>query len=94
MKRIIPAIVAALLVSGSAYAQLINIGPDGVGIDTRSPRDRAIERDIRREERARERERYERTDWRGDRRGRDCRTIMTREETRHGVVRRETRVCD
>jgi hypothetical protein len=94
MKRIIPVIIAAVLASGGAYAQSIEIGPGGVGIDPRSPRERAIDREIRREERARERDRYERRAWRGDRRGRDCRIITTREETRRGVVHRETRVCD
>lgn len=93
MKRIIPAIVAAILVSGSAYAQSINIGPGGVGIDTRSPGERASEREFRREQRMRERDRYDRRrDWRAERR--DCRTITTHEETRRGVIRRETRVCD
>ncbi len=95
MNRLIPAFVAALVMTGSAYAQSLNIGPGGVDIDTRSPRERAVERDIRREERARERDRYERRrDWRADRGGRDCRTIATREETPRGVIRRETRVCD
>ena len=60
MKRIIPVIIAAVLASGGAYAQSIEIGPGGVGIDPRSPRERAIDREIRREERARERDRYER----------------------------------
>jgi hypothetical protein len=95
MNRFIPALFAALVMTGGAYAQSINIGPGGVGIDTRSPRERAVERDIRREERARERDRYERRrDRRAERRGRDCRTIITREETPRGVIRRETRVCD
>lgn len=95
MKRFIPVLMAALLMSGGAYAQSINIGPGGVGIDTRNPRERAVDREIRRDERARERDRYERrSDWRRDRRGRNCRTITTREETRRGVIRRETRVCD
>lgn len=95
MKRIIPVVVAALLSTGGAYAQSINIGPGGVSVDPRTPRERAIDRDIRREERWRERERAERRrEWRADRRGRDCRIITTREETRRGVIRRETRVCD
>lgn len=94
MKRIIPAMLAAVLISGSAYAQSINLGPGGVSIDPRSPRERAIDREERREMRMRERERAERRDWRAERRGRDCRTITTREETPRGVVRRETRVCD
>jgi hypothetical protein len=94
MKRIIPAILAAVLVGGSAYAQSINIGPGGVGIDTRSPRERAIDREERREMRMRERRRDERREWRAERRGRDCRLVTTRTETPRGVVRRETRVCD
>lgn len=94
MKRIIPAVIAALLGSSGAYAQSINIGPGGVSVDPRTPRERAIDREIRREERWRERERAERREWRADRRGRDCRVIVTREETRRGVIQRETRVCD
>jgi hypothetical protein len=94
MKRFIPAMLAAVLISGSAYAQSINIGPGGVGIDPRTPRERAIDREDRREMRERERRRAERREFRADRRGRDCRTITTREETPRGVVRRETRVCD
>jgi hypothetical protein len=92
MKRILTTLIATTLLAGSAYAQSIQIGPGGVEVDPRSPRDRAIERDIRREERARERERYERRqDYRAER---DCRTVTTREETPRGIVRRETRVCD
>ncbi len=98
MKRFIPAILAAFLVSGSAYAQTINLGPGGVSVDPRSPRERAIDREDRREMRMRERERAERRadrrEWRAERRGRDCRTVTTRTETPRGVVRRETRVCD
>lgn len=97
MKRIIPAVIAALLMTGGAYAQSINLGPGGVSIDPRSPRERAVDREIRREERWRERERAERRvdrrEWR-ERRGRDCRTITTTEETRRGRVTRQTRVCD
>lgn len=91
MKRILTTLIATTLLAGSAYAQSIQIGPGGVEVDPRSPRDRAIERDIRREERDRDRDRYER---RRDRRAEDCRVITTREETPRGVVRRETRVCD
>ena len=92
MKRILTTLIATTLLAGSAYAQSIQIGPGGVDVDPRSPRDRAIERDIRRDERARDRDRYERRqDWRAER---DCRTVTTREETPRGVVRRETRVCD
>lgn len=89
MKRFIPVLFAALVTTGGAYAQSINIGPGGVQVDPRSPRDRAIERDIRREERARERDRYERV------RSRDnCRTVTTVRETRRGEVRSTERVCD
>lgn len=87
MKRFALGIAAALLVSGSAYAQSINIGPGGVSVDPRSPHERRVDREIRREER---RDRYERARYRGER----CRTVTTREETRHGMVRRTTRVCD
>lgn len=89
MKLFIPTLLAAMVVTSGAYAQSINIGPGGVQVDPRSPRDRAIERDIRREERARERGRYERV------RGRDdCRTVTTVRETRRGEVRSTERVCD
>jgi hypothetical protein len=94
MKRIIPAIIAAVLLSGSAYAQTINLGPGGISVDPRSHRERAIDRDDRREMRMRQRERAERREYRAERRGRDCRIVTTRTETPRGVVRRETRVCD
>jgi len=97
MKRFIPAILAAVLLSGSAYAQTINLGPGGISVDPRSSRERAIDRDDRREMRMRERdraERRERREYRAERRGRDCRIVRTRTETPRGVVRRETRVCD
>ncbi|HEV7258491.1 MAG TPA: hypothetical protein VGN82_11980 [Bosea sp. (in: a-proteobacteria)] len=89
MKPFIPALVAALITTGGAYAQSINIGPGGVQVDPRSPRERAIDRDIRREERARERERYYRVRDRSD-----CRTITTVRETPRGEIRRTERVCD
>ena len=91
MKRLVPAIIAAVLISGGAYAQSINVGPGGVSVDTRSPRERAIDREMRHEryERARERE-WRRANYRGD----DCRTVTTERETPRGLVRRTTRVCD
>lgn len=96
MTRLIPAaLVAVMLADTGADAQSINLGPGGVSVDPRSPRERAIDRDIRREERWRERERAERRrDWRESRRGDRCRTVTTREEGPRGVVRRTTRVCD
>lgn len=96
MTRLIPAALVAVMLAGTgAYAQSINLGPGGVSVDPRSPRERAIDRDIRREERWRERERAERRrDWRESRRGDRCRTVTTREEGPRGVVRRTTRVCD
>ena len=96
MKRLIPAVLVAVLgASGTTYAQSLNIGPGGVSVDPRTPRERAIDRDIQREERWRDRERERRrADWRDERRGRDCRTVTTREEGPRGVVRRTTRVCD
>lgn len=110
MKRIIAALVAVLLAGASASAQSLNIGPGGITVDPRTPRERAIdreirreerEREIRREERARERDAYERRrewerrrDWRDGRRGERCRTITTVEETRRGPVRSTTRICD
>ncbi|WP_156410258.1 hypothetical protein [Bosea sp. Root381] len=90
MKRLMPALLAALITtSGAAYAQSINIGPGGVQVDPRSPRERAVDREIRREDRYRERERYQRVRDRGD-----CRTVTTIRETRRGEVRRTERVCD
>ncbi len=89
MKRFIPVLLAALVTTGGAYAQSINIGPGGVEVDPRSPRDRAIERDMRRDERARERARYERV-----RERENCRTVTTVRETRRGEVRSTERVCD
>ena len=89
MKLFVPALLAALLATSGAYAQSINIGPGGVQVDPRSPRDRAIDRDIRREDRARERYREQRVRGRGD-----CRTVTTVRETRRGEVRSTERVCD
>ncbi|WP_376987310.1 hypothetical protein [Bosea sp. R86505] len=80
MKRFIPVLLAALVATGGAYAQSINIGPGGIEVDPRSQRDRAVERDIRREERVRERD--------------NCRTVTTIRETRRGEVRSTERVCD
>ncbi len=94
MKRFVPALAAALLLSGGAYAQSINIGPGGVSVDPRTPRERHVDREIRREER---RDRYERDrerEYRAKYRGERCRTVTTRDETPRGVVRRTTRVCD
>lgn len=88
MKIIIPALVAALLAGGGAYAQSLQIGPGGVTVDPRSPRERAIDREIRRDERA-----ERRWDRRRARRG-DCRTVTTVRETPRGQVRRTQRICD
>lgn len=94
MKRLVPALVAALLASGGAYAQSINIGPGGVSVDTRSPRERAVDREIRREERQDRYERAREREWRRANYRDDCRTVTTERETPRGVVRRTTRVCD
>jgi hypothetical protein len=93
MKRLVPALLAALLMSGGTYAQSINVGPGGVSVDTRSPRERAIDRDIREERRDRY-ERHREREWRRASSRRDCRTVTTERETPRGVVRRTTRVCD
>lgn len=93
MKRLVPALLAAVLMSGGAYAQSINVGPGGVSVDTRSPRERAIDRDIRAERRDRY-ERHREREWRRANSRRDCRTVTTERETPRGVVRRTTRVCD
>ncbi|WP_141740202.1 hypothetical protein [Bosea sp. BIWAKO-01] len=89
MRFIIPMMTAVLLATSGAYAQSINIGPGGVSVDPRSPRDRAIDREIRRDERMRERARWERSSWRDD-----CRTVRTIEETPRGEIRRTRRICD
>ncbi len=95
MKLILSTLVAGLFLGAAgSHAQSINLGPGGISVDPRSDRQRAIERDIRRDERARERERERRREERAERRRDDCRTVVTREETRRGVVTRETRVCD
>jgi hypothetical protein len=91
MKRFIPAMIAAVLVSGSAYAQSINLGPGGVSVDTRSPQERAYDRDMRRDRYERQRER----EWRrANARDERCRTITTQRETPRGVISRTERVCD
>ncbi|MCR4520589.1 MULTISPECIES: hypothetical protein [Bosea] len=95
MKRLVPALVVALLASGGAYAQSINIGPGGVSVDTRSPRERAVDREIRREERQDRYERAREREWRrANYRGEGCRTVTTERETPRGTVSRTTRVCD
>ena len=99
MKRFIPALIAATLMTGGAYAQSISVGPGGVGVDTRGPRERVIEREVRRDdgfERRSDRG-YDRRDDRRrvEYRNRErCRTVITREETRRGVVKTRQRVCD
>ena len=94
MKFALSTIVVLLLGSAGVSAQSVSIGPGGISVDPRTQRERAIDREIRREERWRERERYERRrDWRAER-GRDCRTITETRETPRGEVRRTTRVCD
>ena len=91
MKRLIPALIAAVLVSGSAYAQSINIGPGGVSVDPRSPQERAYERDMRRDRYEHERDReWRRANYRDER----CRTVTTERETPRGVISRTERVCD
>lgn len=93
MKLVLSTLVAGLLVgSAGAYAQSVEIGPGGVSIDPRTPRERAIDREIRREERWRERDRWERRRaWRAER---DCRTETRIRETPRGEIRRTVRVCD
>jgi hypothetical protein len=94
MKLVLSTLVAGLLLgSAGAYAQSVEIGPGGVSIDPRSPRERAIDREIRREERWRERERWERRRaWQAERD--DCRTVTRIYETPRGEVRRTRRICD
>lgn len=98
MKRLIPALIAATLMTGGAYAQSISVGPGGVGVDTRGTRDRVIEREVRRDDGFERRsDRYDRRDDRRrvEYRNRErCRTVITREETRRGVIKTKQRVCD
>ena len=96
MKRFMSTLIAATLIAGGAFAQTISVGPGGVGVDTRGPRDRVIEREVRRDD-----DRYEgRSDRRYDRRRVEyrererCRTVVTREETRRGVIKTRQRVCN
>lgn len=90
MKRLILGLTAALLLGGGAYAQSIDIGPGGVRVDPRTPYERHVDREIRRERYERAREREYRARYRDER----CRTVTTREDTPRGTVRRTTRVCD
>lgn len=93
MRLVVSTLAAGLLLAGTgAFAQSVDIGPDGVRLDTRTPRERAIDREIRREERWRERDRWERR--RAYRVERDCRTETRIRETPRGEVRRTVRVCD
>ena len=93
MKLLASTLAAGLLLAGSgAFAQSVDIGPGGVRIDTRTPHQRAVDREIRREDRMRERDRWERR--RAYRAERDCRTVTQVRETPRGEVRRTTRVCD
>lgn len=101
MKRLIPALIAATLMTGGAYAQSISVGPGGIGVDTSGPRERVIEREVRRDDRDRYDRRSDRGyDRRDDRRRVEyrnrerCRTVITREETRRGVIKTRQRVCD
>ncbi|WP_332694903.1 hypothetical protein [Bosea sp. (in: a-proteobacteria)] len=96
MKLVLSTLAIGLLLgSAGVSAQSLSVGPDGVTVDPRGPRERAIDRDIRREERWRERDRYERRrDWRAERDRGDCRTVTETRETPRGEVRRTTRVCD
>ncbi|SFI03394.1 hypothetical protein SAMN05216304_101511 [Bosea sp. OK403] len=99
MNRFIPALVATLVMTGGAYAQSINIGPGGVGVDTRGPRERVIEREVRRDDGDGYDRRSDRGYRRDDRRRAEfrdrerCRTVVTREETRRGVIKTRQRVC-
>lgn len=100
MKLFIPAMIAAVLLSGSAYAQSINLGPGGVSVDTRNPQERAVEREFRRDRDDRaDRDRYERRrdrEYRANYRDRNdgCRTVTTQRETPRGMISRTERVCD
>lgn len=98
MKRLLPVLVTTLLATGGAHAQSIGIGPGGISVDPRTPRERAVDREIRREERMEERDRWERRRewerrraWREERR---CRTETRIFDTPRGEVRRTERVCD
>ena len=89
------ALVAASLLSASAVqAQTLQLGPGGVGVDMRSPRQR--ERDALREEerreRFRDRRRAERDFYRE--RERDCREVTVTRRNEYGErVTRTRREC-
>ena len=89
MKLLASTLAAGLLLAGSgAFAQSVDVGPGGIRIDTRTPHQRAMDR----EDRWRERDRWERR--RAYRAERDCRTETRIRETPRGEVRRTVRVCD
>lgn len=88
MRVLMSAAVAVLLTTAGASAQSVQIGPGGVQIDPRTPAERAIDRDIRREQRAREYRREVRRGYDED----DCRTTRITERDRFG--RRVTRVVE
>jgi hypothetical protein len=94
MRFIAIAIVAASLAGGTAaQAQTVEVGPGGVGLDLRSPRqrERDFEREQDRREEYRERRRAER-DY--DRRRGGCREVTIRERNDYGeMVTRTRREC-
>lgn len=86
-------LAAGLLSASAAGAQTFEVGPGGVGVDMRSPRQR--ERDMLREEerreRWRERRRAERDMYRDDR---DCREVTIRTRNEFGErIERTRREC-
>lgn len=85
------AAAACLATALPASAQTFEVGPGGVGVDLRSPRQR--ERDFEREEYRRDRERERRRD-RWDESSADCREVTIRERNEYGErVTRTRRDC-
>lgn len=85
---------AALLGIAGAQAQTLEVGPGGVGVDMRGPRERARDEDRREEFRDRRRaERFrDRDDYR--RGGRRCREVTVRSRNEYGErVTRTRREC-
>ena len=95
MKLATIAFLAAALAGGTAVeAQTFEVGPGGVGVDLRSPRqrEREIERAEERRERFRERRRAER--YEDDRPRGGCREVTVRERNDYGeMVTRTRRTC-
>lgn len=91
------AFLAATIAGATAVqAQTLEVGPGGVGVDLRGPRERVIERDEYPRDGYRERRRRERFRDREELRagGRGCREITVRSRNEYGErVTRTRREC-